>query len=255
MVSPWSEAAEPRESVGEIIDRLLAPETPPTPDPAANNSSYVNIGNGVFDRLTEHATWSDILEPAGWTQVRPPDSRTLEAWRRPGGTHPVSAKVLKDAPYAFVIWSEDAGLPSGPDQKLTKGRVYAHLNYGAMSRLPQALTRGDAVRLPAAVIDATTVKNTTSTNVTEVSAAELSGAEGTETPSSWRPVDLTSVLDGTWQPPQPSVGRRTHGKGLFYPGRTHTVVSETEAGKTWFALAASIHEMAAGCHVLHRFRG
>ena len=65
VVSPWSEAAEPRESVGEIIDRLLAPETPPTPDPAANNSSYVNIGNGVFDRLTEHATWSDILEPAG----------------------------------------------------------------------------------------------------------------------------------------------------------------------------------------------
>jgi hypothetical protein len=29
------------------------------------------------------------------------------------------------------------------------------------------------------------------------------------------------------------------------------VVSETEAGKTWFALAASIHEMADGCHVFY----
>jgi hypothetical protein len=39
--------------------------------------------------------------------------------------------------------------------------------------------------------------------------------------------------------------------GLFYPGKTHTVVSETEAGKTWLVLAAAIHEMAAGCHVFY----
>ena len=77
------------------------------------------------------------------------------------------------------------------------------------------------------------------------------GGPQPEAPSSWRPVDLTSVLDGTWKPLEPSVGRRLDGKGLFYPGRTHTVVSETEAGKTWFALAAAILEMAAGCHVFY----
>jgi hypothetical protein len=59
------------------------------------------------------------------------------------------------------------------------------------------------------------------------------------------------VVDGTWKPPSPTVGRRSDGKGLFYPGKTHTVVSETEAGKTWFALAAAIHEMAVGCHVFY----
>jgi len=67
----------------------------------------------------------------------------------------------------------------------------------------------------------------------------------------WQPVDLTSVLDGTWMPPQPTVGRRTDGRGLFYPGRCHTVVSETEGGKTWFALSACLDEMRAGHHVVY----
>lgn len=70
-------------------------------------------------------------------------------------------------------------------------------------------------------------------------------------PRSWRPVDLSAVLGGTWTPPQPTVGRRTDGQGLFYPGRCHTVVSETEGGKTWFALSVCLDEMQAGNHVLY----
>jgi hypothetical protein len=91
-------------------------------------------------------------------------------------------------------------------------------------------------------------------NVTETTPETITGnsaEDEPEVPSSWRPVDLTSVLDGTWRPLEPSVGRRSDGKGLFYPGKTHTVISETEAGKTWFALAAAIHEMAVGCHVFY----
>lgn len=67
----------------------------------------------------------------------------------------------------------------------------------------------------------------------------------------WQPVDLAAVLAGTWQPPQPTVGRRSDGRGLFYPGKTHTVVSETEGGKTWLALSAALDEMATGRHVLY----
>lgn len=62
----------------------------------------------------------------------------------------------------------------------------------------------------------------------------------------WRPVDLSSVLDGTWRAPQPTVGRRSDGCGLFYPGRVHTVASESEAGKTWWALSAAADELTAG---------
>jgi hypothetical protein len=68
---------------------------------------------------------------------------------------------------------------------------------------------------------------------------------------SWQPVDLGPVLAGNWKPPEPTVGRRIDGKGLFYPGRCHTVISETEGGKTWLALSAALDEMQAGNHVVY----
>ena len=64
--------------------------------------------------------------------------------------------------------------------------------------------------------------------------------------STWRPVDLSSVLDGTYQRPEPTVGSRDDGKGLFYPGRIHTVGAEAEGGKTWLALAACAEELTIG---------
>jgi hypothetical protein len=68
---------------------------------------------------------------------------------------------------------------------------------------------------------------------------------------SWRPVDLSEVLDGSWLPTEPSVGRRTDGAGLFYPGKVHTVSSESEGGKTWFALSVVLDEIGAGQHVVY----
>ncbi|GIJ25481.1 hypothetical protein Vqi01_06430 [Micromonospora qiuiae] len=68
---------------------------------------------------------------------------------------------------------------------------------------------------------------------------------------SWRPVDLTAVLEGTYQPPRATVGRRDDGIGLFYPGRMHTIASESEAGKTWLALLAVRAELEAGNGVLY----
>lgn len=70
-------------------------------------------------------------------------------------------------------------------------------------------------------------------------------------PRTWGAQDLRSVLDGTYQPPQPSVGRRDDGVGLFYPGRMNSVASESEAGKTWFALIACLQEINDGNHVLY----
>lgn len=73
-----------------------------------------------------------------------------------------------------------------------------------------------------------------------------------ETPRrSWRPVDLGPVLAGTYEPPRPTVGRRDDGVGLFYPGRMHTIASESEAGKTWFALYAVRAELEAGNAVVY----
>ncbi len=72
-----------------------------------------------------------------------------------------------------------------------------------------------------------------------------------EQPRTWQRIDPASVLNGDWEPPQPTVGHRADGIGLFYPGKVHTIASETEAGKTWLALAACIDELQAGNHVLY----
>lgn len=67
----------------------------------------------------------------------------------------------------------------------------------------------------------------------------------------WQPVDLSDVLNGSWEPPEPVVGQRSDGVGLFYPGKVHTVSSESEAGKTWLLLSACVDELLAGRHVLY----
>lgn len=68
---------------------------------------------------------------------------------------------------------------------------------------------------------------------------------------SWRPVDLTSILNGSYEPPEASVGARDDGVGLFYLGRVHSVASESEGGKTWLALAATKAELEAGNAVVY----
>lgn len=48
---------------------------------------------------------------------------------------------------------------------------------------------------------------------------------------SWRSIDLGPILSGQWSPPQPAVGARRDGIGLFYPRKMHSVASESEAAK------------------------
>ncbi len=68
---------------------------------------------------------------------------------------------------------------------------------------------------------------------------------------SWRPVDISPVLDGTWTSTVPTVASRTDGQPLLYAGRVHTIASESEAGKTWFALSAARDELDVGHHVVY----
>jgi hypothetical protein len=67
----------------------------------------------------------------------------------------------------------------------------------------------------------------------------------------WRAADLSDVLDGTWKPAEPTVGRRSDGIGLFYRGKQHTVASESEGGKSWFLLTAALDEITTGNHVVY----
>ena len=82
-------------------------------------------------------------------------------------------------------------------------------------------------------------------------AAEQSASEATGERGGWVPVDLTPLLDGTAQKVLPEIGRRHDGVRLIYRGKEHSIASEPECGKTWFALLQVIDILKQGGRVLY----
>jgi hypothetical protein len=72
-----------------------------------------------------------------------------------------------------------------------------------------------------------------------------------ESPRTWQVADLAPILDGSRKRIAPTIGARTDGVGMFYPGRCHTIASESEAGKSWLALHAAVLELDRGNHVIY----
>lgn len=78
-------------------------------------------------------------------------------------------------------------------------------------------------------------------------AAEGDGRERT----TWWPVDLAGLFDGSVDLPEPQVFTRTDGQPLLYPGKNHAFNGESESGKSWAALLACVQVIGAGGHVLY----
>jgi hypothetical protein len=83
------------------------------------------------------------------------------------------------------------------------------------------------------------------------------GAEVPEEPptegraSSWDPVDLTSVLDGSYAPLQPSIMARSDGQCLLYRGRVHSLHGESESGKSLVAQTVAAGLLRNGERVIY----
>lgn len=80
---------------------------------------------------------------------------------------------------------------------------------------------------------------------------EVAASEADETASSWKPIDLTSVLDGTYVPPTASLLQRSDGKGLLYPSKVHWFMGEPESGKSWLGLIAATEQLGNGERVAY----
>jgi hypothetical protein len=244
-------------SLGDFINQHKPPPRATAEPISSVRGSYESNGDSVFDRFSDAASWADILKPLNWEKVKPADSATLEAWRHPNATHPISAHVLKVAPHVIVNWSENSGLPVGADQNLTKAKMYAIFNYnGDKSAAAKALVKGEAVNLPAHVVDAVRSRDNIAGVVTEVTANHITGdnSEPTDTAEEqWnRLVDLGPYLDGTVKKPQPDVGgERDDGIQVLYPKRWHTNIGLTGSGKTSFALWHVKAVLDAGRHVIY----
>lgn len=70
--------------------------------------------------------------------------------------------------------------------------------------------------------------------------------------TTWEPVDLGPYLRGEFVQPEPTLGAvRSDGQRFIYPGREHTLLGETESGKTWLALACVAAELVRGERVVY----
>jgi hypothetical protein len=90
----------------------------------------------------------------------------------------------------------------------------------------------------------------------EVSAEEIYALAGIRTPQAAKPggrwVSLDQFLDGTYTPPQPSIGAaREDGIQFLYPAMWHTTIALTTAGKTTFALWQAKSVLEWGGHVVY----
>ncbi len=93
-------------------------------------------GRSAFDTLDEHVTFDDLLTGAGWTLHRDRHGPAVaQCWTRPGDPeHACSAHTLTAMPEVLVVLSDAAGLPTGGGQRLTRGRLFAHLHHGGDER-------------------------------------------------------------------------------------------------------------------------
>ena len=69
--------------------------------------------------------------------------------------------------------------------------------------------------------------------------------------SSWSPLDLGAILDGSHVPEEPTLARRSDGAGLFYAGRTHSLYGESGSGKSLVVQSVAVEVMRAGGRVCY----
>jgi hypothetical protein len=80
---------------------------------------------------------------------------------------------------------------------------------------------------------------------------EVPGESDPRTNSSWKRIDLTAVVNGTYEPPRPTMMLRTDGHGLLYPGLVHTFQGEPESGKSMVVQAEAARVLSANGSVLY----
>lgn len=85
---------------------------------------------------------------------------------------------------------------------------------------------------------------------TTTSATDTAEEDGIPS-GGWEPIDLTPYLDGTFEPPVPTVLRRTDGLALMYAGMTHSFHGESESGKSMIVQGEAAALLADGQRVLY----
>jgi hypothetical protein len=225
------------------------PERTVAPSPSQTPAMPVDNAGAPGEDFNQRATWEEILIPAGWKILQRRGEVT--DWVRPG-------KNPRDGGSATTGWQGDwfyvftSSTEFESERTYTKFKTYAVLHHGGdTSAAARALRQAGygAPRQPQAPALRSVPQEGFVTNETMTVPGIVIGAPTTPVapvPPTWSRTDLSTYLDGTFEPQVPELLRRSDGHHLLYRGRVHSFHGESESGKSWAALYAAAEAMLAG---------
>jgi hypothetical protein len=177
-------------------------------------------GDRPGDDFNRHASWPEILEPAGWRHVY--DRGDVGYWCRPGKIHGVSATTNRGGRDLLYVFTSST--PFSPDTSYSKFAAYAVLNHGAnfVAAALDLAARGHGAPAKAAPSNAAAVERRSTRAVIDV-----------------RPV-LVALKDVqpeavTWLSP-----------GRLAAGKLALLIGDPGLGKSWITLDLAAR-LSAGC--------
>lgn len=223
------------------------PEAEPASVPVPLDAALRGDGPDTFGDYNARTAWDDLLGGRGWRRLSTVGGTTY--WRRPGKTAGVSATTGRNDADNLYVFSTSTEFQA--EKAYSKAAAYALLEHGgdyrAAGRELYRLGYGRRPAQEAAVAVAATVPSGGDEQAATAAQEDEPGRERT----SWWRRDLGAVLDGDDDAPVPTVGRRTDGLALFYPGLVNGLIGESESGKTWVALATVAQVLDDGGRVLY----
>ncbi len=185
-----------------------------------------------------HADWdTDLLGPDGWHRKGPSGGGGI-GYVRPGNDPRGHIGATLDYAGTDLL---KVMTPSLAHMGLEQGKTYSKFGYYAATR------HGGDHAAAARHLRAQGWKADPAAPSSTASGPQgTPGADEDVEPGDWEPVDLSGVVSGRAEPPQPTILTPFGGTPLLYEGRTNMIFGESGAGKTWVELAAIAEILHAG---------
>ena len=188
------------------------------------------------DIFNAQANWKEILEPHGWKIVF--TNAGVTYWRRPGKSEGISATTGKNDGDNLYVFTTSTTFEA--ERPYSKFAAYTHLeHFGDYSQAAKAL-RSLGYK-PADPYQSFSLPSLPNLHLAPQLATVIDLP--TEGDSSWKPVNLAPLFDGTYERPETSLLLRTDGNYLLYQGKVHSLYGESESGKSWIAQIAVAEQL------------
>ena len=237
---------EEREAIHSIFKALDSmPHKEQVAQKLASASQPMNLEK-PGDDFNARASWSDIL--IGW-KIAYTDRQGVSHWIRAGKSFGISATTGRNDGDNLYVFSTSTSFEA--EKPYSKFAAYAHLHYNddfsATAKALRAMGYGSQTS-PQPSSNLTAL----STNLTNHSSplAPVANIDDARE-STWKPVDLEQLFDGTYVRPSTSLLGRSDGQFLLYQGKVHSLYGESESGKSWVAQIAVAEQLRAFKKVIY----